>query len=135
MDEFGLKIDDANLSIELATHAEKFAYEAEQAIGADLKHAEFSMKVDELYSMVDREVRARAEADGKKITEKVVENEVKASEQYKKAALHLLKLKAHRDIMKSRREAWKERGSMLVQMSAMKRAEMESIAFSEMKAA
>ncbi len=76
-----------------------------------------------------------AEADGKKMTEKAIENKVLMNENYKKAQVHLLKLKANMDVLKARREAFKERGSMLVQMCVLKRTEMEALSFETVKAA
>jgi hypothetical protein len=49
MSEFELKINPENISEELATHADKFAYVAEKAINAELDFAEFGMKLDLLY--------------------------------------------------------------------------------------
>ena len=85
---------------------------------------------------LDMEVRAAAEADGKKITEKVVENTVKVSEAYQNANAHCRKLKAHRDTKRNDEKAFGSmRSSSLTQMSANRRSELESLAFSEMKAA
>lgn len=128
-----IEIDEANLGKELAEHSAKFVYAAEMSIKASLTTEDFKLKVKELYALIDRDVRASAEADGKKITEKQVENAVLLNEDYKKASRHLLQLQANADILKARKEAWRERGSMLVQLSTNRRAEMEALVFDKVK--
>ena len=135
MSEFELKIDEANLSREMSEQSSIYFSVAEEAISAELKYNEFKLQVSELYAMVDGETRALAEADGKKITEKLVENSVLQNANYKKARNHLLKLKANMDIFKARKDAFGQRSVMLSNICAMKRTEMETIAFSETKAA
>jgi len=125
----GIEIDEANLAKELAQHSAKLVFVAEQAVGAQLAHDEFKLKVKELYALIDRDTRLLAETDGKKLTEKMVENAIMLNEDYKKASRHLLKLQANADILKYRKEAWRERGSMLVQLSTNRRAEMEAMTF------
>lgn len=132
---FEIEIDEANLSQELATHAAKMVFVAEAAVKAQLAYDQFKLKVAELSAHIDMEVRQEAEAEGKKITEKMVENRVSCDENYKKASAHLLGLKAHAEMMKARREAWKERGSMLVQLSSNKRAEMDAYSYDTVREA
>ncbi len=133
MEDLKLEIDEANLGAELAKHAAQFAWAGEQAVRATLAHDEFKLKVEELRAIVDRNVRVAAEAEKRKITEKMVENEVLINEDVMKAAKHLLALKANAEILKARKEAWNQRGSMLTQMSANRRQEMESIAFDSVR--
>ena len=127
--ELNLEIDEANLSKELSQHSAKFVYVAEQAVKAALACEEFKLKVKELYAILDRDARALAEADGKKTTEKQIENAVLTNEDYKKASMHLLQLQANAEILKGRKEGWRERGAMLVQLSTNRRAEMEALTF------
>jgi hypothetical protein len=129
MAEMEIKIDEADLARELAEHSSKLVYAAEQAVKVSLQYEEFKLKVDELYALLDRDTRAAAELAGKKITEKVVENTILLNEDYQKASRHLIQLKAQADIMRYRKEAWRERGSMLVQLSTNRRAEMEALTF------
>ena len=136
MSEFELKIDPENLEEELATQSAKYSYVANQYTKADLEYSDFTAKLELLYIKLDMDVRAAAEADGKKITEKVVENTVKVSEAYQNANAHCRKLKAHRDTKRNDEKAFGSmRSSSLTQMSANRRSELESLAFSEMKAA
>lgn len=133
--ESELKIDSENLSEELANQAATYVYHAEKAVSAEAEYNSFKTRVGELYAMLDKEVRAQAEADKKKITEKVVENTILQHKDYKAALDHLGRLKANMDILKARREGMRERGAMLVQMCSMKRTEMEAISFSSIKSA
>jgi hypothetical protein len=135
MSEIKLEIDAENLDKELMQHAASFAYVGEQAVSAEAAYAEFKVKVEELYAVLDRDVRAAAEAEGRKMTEPKIAAEILVNENYKKAQGHLIRLKANMDVLKVRREAWKERGSMLVQLCAMKRSEMEAISYGSMKSA
>jgi len=130
-----LSIDEANLSKELAEHSANYCYVGEQAIHADLAYGEFKLKVSELAAMVDRDIRMKAEADGKKITEAVVANGILMNEEMKKANRHLLKLKANADLLRVHKDAFKDRGGMLIQMSSNKRAEMEAFAYDSVKSA
>lgn len=131
---FDIEIDEANLSSELSTHAAKMVFVAEEAVRAQLAYDQFKLKAAELAARIDMEVRQEAEAEGKKLTEKAIENRVACDENYKKATMHLLGLKAHAEMMKARREAWKERGSMLVQLSSNKRAEMDAYSYDAVRA-
>lgn len=133
--EHTLEIDGGNLEKELMQHAALYAYEGEKAAMAEKQYSEFKVKVEELYAVIDRDVRAAAEADNRKMTEPKVAAEILLNEDYKKAQAHLIRLKANLEVLKIRRDAWRERGSMLVQLCAMRRSEMESIAYGSMKAA
>jgi hypothetical protein len=132
--EFSLDIDEANLSQELTTHSSKFAWVAEQAINAALQYDDFKFKVDKLYALIDKTIRDAAEADKRKMSEKKIEGEILTSEQYGEAINHLNRLRAHREVRKAKREAFRERGSMLVQLASTKRAEMDTIGFDAVKA-
>lgn len=131
---FEIEIDEANLSTELATHAAKMVFVAEEAVRAQFAYDQFKLKVAELAAAIDMEARREAEEAGKKITEKMVENRVACDENYKKASTHLLGLKAHAEMLKARREAWRERGAMLVQLSSNKRAEMDAYSYDTVRA-
>lgn len=133
MDELKIEIDEANIGRELAEHSAKLVFVAEQAIKAQLAYDSFKLKVNELAALIDRDARIKAEEEKKKVTEKVIQNEVDTNEEYKKASQHLLQLKANAEILKARKEAWRERGSMLVQLSSNKRAEMEALTFDTVK--
>jgi len=130
-----LEIDSENLEKELMQHAASYAYEGEKAVSAEAAYAEFKVKVDELYAILDRDVRAAAEAEGRKMTEAKITAEILVNDSYKKAQGHLIKLKANMDVLRVRRDAWKERGPMLVQLCGMRKAEMSALAYDSMKSA
>lgn len=128
-----LFIDEANLGKELAEHCSKLVFAAQKAIDAQLAHDQFKFKVDELAAIIDRDTRATYEAAGKKFTEKVIDAAVITHADYKAAMNKLYQLKAQVELFKARRDAWRERGSMLVQMSSNKRSEMEALTFDTVK--
>jgi len=133
--DFELEIDEANLSKELATQSSKFCYVAEQSVTASLNYDNFSFKVDQLYATLDAKVRQAANESGEKLTEKKIEQAIITNKSYIEAVEHLNRLRAHREIMKVRREAFKDRGSMLIQIASTKRAEMDTIGFDTIKLA
>ncbi len=131
--EIDLVIDEGNLGKELAEHSAKLVYVAQQAIEAQLVYDQFKLKIEELAAIIDRDTRANYEASGKKFTEKVIEAAVTTHSSYKESMGKMFQLKANAELLRAKRDAWRERGSMLIQLSSNKRSEMEALTFDTVK--
>jgi len=119
-----LEISD-DIDKELATQSAIYMYVAEQAITAEAEYEKLKFKLEEYEVTLDKNIREALEQEGKKTTEKMLENEIKRNKMYQKLRSKLIELRAKRDLLKNLKEAWYMRKDMLVQIAINKRAEME----------
>ena len=118
-----IKIDEHNLSMEMAMQAANFLYVAEQAAKAEAVYDTTKFAMDQLVAELDMEVREKAATDGKKITEKLVEMEVERDQRHKSMKLRVIKAKAEMSMVKAKRDAWYQRKDMLIQLAIKERNE------------
>ena len=122
-----LKINENNLDAELSEQASKFLHIAEKAVQAEKEYQDWKLQVETLEVNLDKQIREQFEAEGKKITEKQVEMEVKSNRVYQEARKKLIELSAKRDLLKNLRDAWYMRKDLLIQMAINKRAELTNL--------
>ncbi len=130
-----LKINEHDLSKELSMHAANYMYVADQAVRAEAVYDTKKYNLDQLAAELDSQVRIKAEADGKKVTEKAIEKEVEKHPSFKNAKLALIKAKAERNLLKANQEAWYQRKDSLIQLAIKERSELDSISNSKVMAA
>lgn len=112
-----LAFDEASLDTAMQEQASLFFYYSAKAAGA-LKQMEVAKNRMELvYAQVDKRVRDEAAENGRKVTEKVIEAEVLASEEYQAAKLDYIDAKTVNELVKNVPEAFKQKRDMLVQFS------------------
>lgn len=122
-----LKINEHDLSREMADQAGNYFYIAEKSVRAEASHNTEKFKLETLMADIDNQIRARAEAEGKKITEKLIEKEIERHPMYKDQRISIIKAKANMDLMKANREAWYSRKDMLVQLAIKERGDIEAL--------
>ena len=122
-----IKIDENNLSMEMANQAANFLYVAEQAAKAEAVYDTIKFAMDQLVAELDMEVREKATDAGKKITEKLVEMEVERDQRHKDMKLRVIKVKAEMNMVKAKRDAWYQRKDMLIQLAIKERNEIAAI--------
>jgi hypothetical protein len=118
-------IDRTNLEVELATHAERYAYYAFLAATARAKEAIKKMEKDQLYARVDFEKRRAAQqVPGFKYTEKMCENEVITDPRYTTLSEEYITAKLLADQLEECARAMAQRREMLVQLGGISRQQM-----------
>ena len=122
-----IKIDEHNLSMEMAMQAANFLYVAEQAAKAEAVYDTTKLTMEQAVAELDMEVREKAATDGKKITEKLVEMEVERDQRCKDIKLRVIKAKAEMNMVKAKRDAWYQRKDMLIQLAIKERNEIDAI--------
>ena len=122
-----IKIDEHNLSMEMAMQAANFLYVAEQAAKAEAVYDTTKLAMEQAVAELDMEVREKAATDGKKITEKLVEMEVERDQRCKDIKLRVIKAKAEMNMVKAKRDAWYQRKDMLIQLAIKERNEIDAI--------
>ena len=130
-----IKIDETNISEELARQAGHFIYIAECAVKAEAVYETSKFSLDQKIATIDCQIRERAVDDGKKITEKQIEKEVELHPGYKEAKIKTIKAKAEKEMWRARREAWYQRSGLLVQMAINQRSELDGLVSGRVKAA
>jgi len=121
------EIDETNLDEELAKQASMFVYYAELAVKTEKEYQQFKMEAEEIGALIAKQIREEYENEGKKLTEKLLEQEVITNPKNKIVRQKLLDLQAKRDLAKVLKEGWHMRKDMLIQIAINKRAEMESL--------
>lgn len=122
-----IKIDEHNLSMEMANQAANFLYVSEQAVKAEAVYDTVKFSADQLVAELDREIRTKAAGEGKKITEKQIEMEVELEPRNREMRLKVIKAKAEKDMLRAKRDAWYQRKDMLVQMAIKERSDIDAI--------
>ncbi len=122
-----LEVNDTALDDELARQPGYFMYAVEVAASAEQEYEAFKLKVEELEAVLDSKIRASFEAEGKKYTEKLVEQEINRTQSYREAKERLLALRMKRDEAKGLKDAFYMKKDLLIQIAINKRAEMESL--------
>lgn len=122
-----LKIDQNNLSMEMAMQASNYLYVAEQAVKAEAVYDTTEYSHDVTVAEVDGEIRTKAAAEGRKITEKQIEAEVTLNDKVRLSAVRMIKAKAEKGMLRAHREAWFSRKDMLIQMAIKERNEIDAI--------
>jgi hypothetical protein len=113
-------LDDAVIS-----QAPMFVHYAEQAAYARRQYEKAKLAADILESQLDSAWRKKLAEDGGKVTEKMVENAVKADPRYASAQNQIIEARALFDIANDAREAYTQRKDMIVQISVDRRRERE----------
>jgi len=116
MDISNLNINQSDLTNELATNASNFAYVSERYVQAMGEHDKAQLELERLYAQLDADIRERAVADGKKLTEKLIESEISLNDSYYHCQQKLLQTKTKRELLKSLREAWGIRSDSLMKL-------------------
>jgi hypothetical protein len=115
---------DLDLTGAMMKQASLFAYYAAQSARANHQVQKFKLLLDVQESKLDKEIREAALEDGgKKITEAMIEKEIKRDARYVKARMNLLEAQQIADLAKDTLEALKQRRDMLVQIGVTMREE------------
>lgn len=120
-------IDRTNIDEELSMQPARFLFVAEKFVGAEILVTQYTEHMDRLHASLDKEVRAKLNAEGTKFTEKMVENAVKLDSSYAKAQAHMGNLKAQRDALKALKDSWVMRKDCLIELARKDRDEMRSV--------
>lgn len=121
-----IRIDRMNLSEEFADHSRRFAwYSTAYELSVD-HETRLKALVDRAYAQLDTLIRANAEANGIKLTEKRVENAVITHHEYVDIQDQLFDAKLQTGLLKSARDAMMHRKDALVSIGANQRAELSS---------
>ncbi len=126
--EEDIEIDGQDLDAEFLTQARKFAWWAMVSeLAKDLMNRR-KYELDQLYARLDHKVRMEAScppppAKPIKLTEKMVENSVITSPEYKTAYESYLEIKKYHGMLSVGREAFVQRKEMLISLGANYRAE------------
>jgi hypothetical protein len=126
--EEDIEIDGQDLDAEFLTQARKFAWWAMVSeLAKDLMNRR-KYDLDQLYARLDHKVRMEAScppapAKPIKLTEKMVENSVITSPEYKAAYETYLEIKKYYGMLSAGREAFVQRKEMLISLGANYRAE------------
>jgi len=134
MSDPNIVIDEHSLSKEMSLQAGNYLFVAEQAVRADAVYNTSKYALDQLGAEIDSQVRMKAEADKKKVTEKLIEKEVDRHPRYKDQRIKVIKAKAEMEMLKARREAWYQRKDLLVQMAIKERHDLDAITGSKVVA-
>jgi hypothetical protein len=87
----------------------------------------FKTEMDERTAKIDAMVRESLTAEGKKATEKMVEQGIIGNLEYQKMQRQLIRLRTEREMLKALKEAWHMRKDMLIQLAIKQRAELEGL--------
>jgi hypothetical protein len=120
-------IDESDLSEELCKQAARFIFVAEKYVAAEGRYMAFKTEMDERTAKIDAMVRESLTAEGKKATEKMVEQGVIGNLEYQKMQRQLIRLRTEREMLKALKEAWYMRKDMLIQLAIKQRAELEGL--------
>jgi hypothetical protein len=129
-----LEIDEADLGRELAEQAAMFVYVAEQAVRAEADYKTNKLDVERLQAALAQKHRSTPRGEKEKApTEKAIEEAVTLEPAYQAAQRELNALWARKEILRALRDGWFMRSSMLIQMAAKSRCELESLTRSTLK--
>jgi hypothetical protein len=123
MDISNLEINQSDLSGELATNASKFAYVSERFVQALGEYDKAQVELDRQYAQLDSQIRENAQAEGKKLTERLIENEIKLNENYSHFQSKLLTARTKKELLKSLRDAWSTRSDSLMKLVSVSKDE------------
>jgi hypothetical protein len=120
-----LQVNPNDLDDAVISQAPMFVHYAQQAAYARRQHEKAKLAADILESQLDSAWRKKLAEDGGKVTEKMVENAVKADPRYANAQNQIIEARALFDIANDAREAYMQRKDMIVQVSVDRRRERE----------
>jgi hypothetical protein len=124
--EDDLHIDNANIAEAYLTHSNKFAFYA-TAYELALDHeTRMKARLDQVYALLDEQARQELQAKGLKVTEKMVENVVITSDDYKTTQERYFEAKKNTGLLRASKDAMMARKDMLVSLGANYRAEINS---------
>lgn len=113
-----VEIDRSMLEEEFASQPKKFAYYGSLQAIMNKKLQDVRRERKELYAKIDKEVRDLADQEGKKLTEKMVENMVTTAPVYVKKSQEENHVSYIVDLLDVQKEAMKQRKDMLIQLGA-----------------
>jgi len=120
-------INKTDLSDELCKQAANYLFVAEKSIEAEEAYERQKLTLKEFEAQLDAEIRAKALAEGKKLTETSIENEILRNADRGAMAVKLIQLGAIKDRIRAIREAWHMRKDLLIQLAIKERAEIEGL--------
>ncbi|MFP3614749.1 hypothetical protein SB778_32205 [Paraburkholderia sp. SIMBA_050] len=120
-----LQVNPNDLDDAVISQAPMFVHYAQQAAQARRQWEKSKLAAEATESQLDAAWRKKFLEDGTKVTEKVVENAVKADPRYIKAHTQVIEARALYDIANDAREAYMQRKDMIVQVSVDRRRERE----------
>lgn len=107
--------DLASINDAYLTQAGLYAYYAEQAMNAQKQADRVKLSLEVLEAKLDRKFRDAAVADGKKITEKQIENQIRLTTDWVRASARYSEARAIAVLAREALEALKQRRDMLIQ--------------------
>jgi hypothetical protein len=120
-----LAVNPNDLDDAVTSQAPMFVHYAQQAAYARRQYEKSKLAAEIMESQLDSAWRKKLAEDGGKVTEKMVENAVKADPRYAKAHNQVIEARALFDIANDAREAYMQRKDMIVQVSVDRRRERE----------
>lgn len=120
-------IDLEDLDTEVSQQPAKYLLVAERAVAAEQKYRVYKSKQESEMAKLSVAIRKSLTSSGEKVTEKVVENELQRHPKFMEMQEELFRLMAHKEALKSLREAYYMRKDMLIRACISKQSELNSL--------
>jgi len=111
-----LKIDKHSLDMELVEQAEIYNQTAQEYANAVSVRDAAYQTMKETYSECYTIIRKEADEDGRKVTEAILDNEIKVNENYTNTVDEWLKAKEEADNMQALKDSFEQRSRMLTRL-------------------
>jgi len=122
-----IEIDASKLDEELSTQASQYLFVAERAVEAEARYLAGKLQHETVVAKLDGIIRAKFDSEGKKMTEKIVENAIILDATYQSSAKLLGTLRTQKEAVRALRESWYMRKDLLIRMAINQRAEIEGL--------
>lgn len=125
--ESALKIDDANLNACLVEQSGYFYHVAASTASANAHRDTLKLVLEEALADLDQDIRAKAIAEDKKLTESGIQNQLRQFPKIKELQRRCLEARLNAEKWQALKEAFSQRSFMLRELVALELAQVHSL--------